>query len=449
MAAPAYDAPAAARRRHDGIPVWLARRRKPDVFISLLAKRLMSQRPAPLTGIRVLDLTRVLAGPWCTQNLADLGAEVIKIERPGAGDDTRAWGPPYLKDEAGNDTTEAAYYRSANRNKLSVALDIASPRGAELVRELALQSDILVENFKVGGLSKYGLDYESLKELNPRLIYCSITGFGQTGPYASRPGYDFMIQGMGGLMSITGERDDLPGGGPQKAGVAVTDLMTGMYSTVGILAALHERSRSGLGQHIDMALLDCQVSMLANQNLNYMTSGVAPKRAGNAHQNLVPYQVFAASDGHLIVAVGNDSQFRNYCGAIGLPELSADPRFATNPQRVKNRAELVPLLAERMATGARDHWLAALEGVGVPAGPINTLDQVYEDPQVLARGMKREMPHPTAGTVPIASSPLKFSDSPVEYRRPPPMLGEHTEQVLSEKLGLSAEEILALAQSRA
>jgi crotonobetainyl-CoA:carnitine CoA-transferase CaiB-like acyl-CoA transferase len=449
MAAPAYDAPAAARRRHDGIPVWLARRRKPDVFISLLAKRLMSQRPAPLTGIRVLDLTRVLAGPWCTQNLADLGAEVIKIERPGAGDDTRAWGPPYLKDEAGNDTTEAAYYLSANRNKLSVALDIASPRGAELVRELALQSDILVENFKVGGLSKYGLDYESLKELNPRLIYCSITGFGQTGPYASRPGYDFMIQGMGGLMSITGERDDLPGGGPQKAGVAVTDLMTGMYSTVGILAALHERSRSGLGQHIDMALLDCQVSMLANQNLNYMTSGVAPKRAGNAHQNLVPYQVFAASDGHLIVAVGNDSQFRNYCGAIGLPELSADPRFATNPQRVKNRAELVPLLAERMATGARDHRLAALEGVGVPAGPINTLDQVYEDPQVLARGMKREMPHPTAGTVPIASSPLKFSDSPVEYRRPPPMLGEHTEQVLSEKLGLSAEEILALAQSRA
>ncbi|MGE8691545.1 MAG: CaiB/BaiF CoA transferase family protein [Achromobacter sp.] len=408
----------------------------------------MSQRPAPLTGIRVLDLTRVLAGPWCTQNLADLGAEVIKIERPGSGDDTRAWGPPYLKDEEGNDTSEAAYYLSANRNKLSVALDIASPRGAELVRELALQSDILVENFKVGGLSKYGLDYESLKEINPRLIYCSITGFGQTGPYASRPGYDFMIQGMGGLMSITGERDDLPGGGPQKAGVAVADLMTGMYSTVGILAALHERSRSGQGQHIDMALLDCQVAMLANQNLNYMTSGVAPKRAGNAHQNLVPYQVFAASDGHLIVAVGNDSQFRNYCGAIGLPELSADPRFSTNPQRVKNRAELVPLLAERMATGERDHWLAALEGVGVPAGPINTLDQVYEDPHVLARGMKRELPHPAAGKVPMAASPLKFSGSPVEYRRPPPMLGEHTGQVLSERLGLSAEEIQALAQSR-
>ncbi|MCD0498989.1 CaiB/BaiF CoA transferase family protein [Achromobacter sp. AGC78] len=408
----------------------------------------MSQRPAPLTGIRVLDLTRVLAGPWCTQNLADLGAEVIKIERPGAGDDTRAWGPPYLKDEAGNDTTEAAYYLSANRNKMSVALDIASPRGAELVRELALQSDILVENFKVGGLKKYGLDYESLKAINPRLIYCSITGFGQTGPYASRPGYDFMIQGMGGLMSITGERDDLPGGGPQKAGVAVADLMTGMYSTVGILAALLERANSGLGQHIDMALLDCQVSMMANQNLNFMTSGVAPQRAGNAHQNLVPYQVFAAADGHLIVAVGNDSQFRNYCGAIGLPELSADPRFSTNPQRVKNRTELVPLLAERMATGARDHWLAALEAVGVPAGPINTLDQVYEDPHVLARQMKRELPHPAAGKVPMAASPLKFSDSPVEYRRPPPMLGEHTAQVLAEKLGLSAEDIQALAQSQ-
>ncbi|AOB40999.1 CoA transferase [Bordetella parapertussis] len=405
----------------------------------------MSQRPAPLTGIRVLDLTRVLAGPWCTQNLADLGAEVIKIERPGAGDDTRAWGPPYLKDAAGNDTTEAAYYLSANRNKLSVALDIATPRGAELVRELAQQCDILVENFKVGGLRKYGLDYESVKAINPRLIYCSITGFGQTGPYASRPGYDFMIQGMGGLMSITGERDDLPGGGPQKAGVAVTDLMTGMYSTVGILAALHERNRSGLGQHIDMALLDCQVAMLANQNLNYMTSGKAPRRAGNAHQNLMPYQVFAVSDGHLIVAVGNDSQFRNYCRVIDLPELADDPRFATNPQRVQNRDELVPLLAERMATGERDAWLAALESAGVPAGPINTLDQVFEDPQVVARQIRRELPHPSAGTVPTASSPLRFSDSPVEYRRAPPLLGEHTRQVLSERLGLSETEIQALA----
>ncbi|MDT4815170.1 Acetyl-CoA:oxalate CoA-transferase [compost metagenome] len=405
-------------------------------------------RPPALDGIRVLDLSRILAGPWCTQNLADLGADVIKVERPRVGDDTRAWGPPFLKDGNGQDTNESAYYLSANRNKRSIEADMATPEGAALIRELAAVSDILVENFKVGGLAKYGLDYDSLKQINPRLIYCSVTGFGQDGPFAQRPGYDFMIQGMGGLMSITGERDDLPGGGPQKAGVAVADLMTGMYSTVGILAALHERSRSGLGQHIDMALLDCQVAMLANQNLNYMTSDVAPKRAGNAHQNLVPYQVFAASDGHLIVAVGNDSQFRNYCGAIGLPELSADPRFFTNPQRVKNREELVPLLAERMATGARDHWLAALEGVGVPAGPINTLDQVYEDPHVLARGMRRELPHPAAGKVPMAASPLKFSGSPVEYRRPPPMLGEHTGQVLSERLGLSAEEIQALAQSR-
>ncbi|MGE8603715.1 CaiB/BaiF CoA transferase family protein [Bordetella trematum] len=407
----------------------------------------MSQRNAPLAGIRVLDLTRVLAGPWCTQNLADLGAEVIKIERPGSGDDTRAWGPPYLKNAAGENTSEAAYYLSANRNKFSVALDIATERGADAVRELARQSDIVVENFKVGGLRKYGLDYESLKAINPRLIYCSITGFGQTGPYASRPGYDFMIQGMGGLMSITGERDDLPGGGPQKAGVAVTDLMTGMYSTVGILAAVIERERSGLGQHIDMALLDCQVAMLANQNLNYLTSGVAPRRAGNAHQNLVPYQVFAAADGHLIVAVGNDSQFRNYCRVIGRPELATDERFATNPQRVRNRDTLVPILAECMAGGERDEWLAALEAAGVPAGPINTLDQVYQDPQVQAREMRRELPHALGGTVPIAASPLKFSDTPVQYRRPAPMLGEHTHQILSERLGMSEADIRALAQA--
>ncbi|MCC2597286.1 CoA transferase [Pusillimonas sp. MFBS29] len=406
----------------------------------------MSFRPAPLTGIRVLDLTRVLAGPWCTQNLADLGAEVIKIERPGAGDDTRSWGPPYVKDANGQDTTEAAYYASANRNKQSVAIDIASERGADLVRKLALQCDILVENFKVGGLRKYGLDYESMKAINPALIYCSITGFGQTGPYASRPGYDFMIQGMGGLMSITGERDDLPGGGPQKAGVAVADLMTGMYSTVGILAALHERSRSGLGQHIDMALLDCQVAMLANQNLNYMTSGVAPKRAGNAHQNLVPYQVFGAADGHLIVAVGNDSQFRAYCQVIGRPGLSEDIRFSTNPNRVINRDILIPMLVDAMKTQARDHWLQALERAGVPAGPINTIDQVYDNPQVQARGMRLDLPHSAAGKAPVAASPLRFSDSPVNYRHAAPLLGEHTEQVLRERLGLSDDEIRQLTQ---
>jgi crotonobetainyl-CoA:carnitine CoA-transferase CaiB-like acyl-CoA transferase len=407
----------------------------------------MPQRPAPLTGIRVLDLTRVLAGPWCTQNLADLGAEVVKIERPGAGDDTRAWGPPYLKDGQGRDTPEAAYYLSANRNKLSVALDIATPRGAEVVRALAEQSDVFVENFKVGGLRKYGLDYESLSRINPRLIYCSVTGFGQTGPYASRPGYDFMIQGMGGLMSITGERDDLPGGGPQKAGVAVADLMTGMYATVGILAALHERAASGLGQHVDMALLDCQVAMLANQNLNYMTSGQAPRRAGNAHQNLVPYQVFSAADGHLIVAVGNDSQFRNYCRVIGMADLADDARFATNPQRVINRDVLVPILVERMKTGRRDDWLASLEAVGVPAGPINTLEQVYEDPQVLARGMRLELPHPLAGIAPVAASPIKLSASPVRYDRPAPTLGQHTKQVLAERLGLSEAEIEALSRA--
>jgi len=407
----------------------------------------MPHRPPPLTGIRVLDLTRVLAGPWCTQNLADLGADVIKIERPDAGDDTRGWGPPYLKDAAGQPTTEAAYYLSANRNKRSVTLDIATPRGAELVRRLADQSDVLVENFKVGGLRKYGLDYESLRRSNPRLIYCSITGFGQTGPYAARPGYDFMIQGMGGLMSITGERDDLPGGGPQKAGVAVTDLMTGMYATVGILAALQERHRSGLGQHLDMALLDCQVAMLANQNSNYMTSGEAPRRAGNAHQNLVPYQVFAASDGHLIVAVGNDSQFRAYCDVIGMPELAADPRYATNPGRVVNRETLVPVLAERMRAGGRDHWLRELERAGVPAGPINTIDQVYQDPQVQAREMWRDLPHPVAGTAPTTASPLRFSDSPVQYRYAPPMLGQHTAEVLRERLGLTEDEIRDLAQA--
>lgn len=403
----------------------------------------MSLRPAPLTGVRVLDLTRVLAGPWCTQNLADLGAEVIKIERPGSGDDTRGWGPPYIKDQQGHDTSEAAYYACANRNKQSVAIDIASKEGADIVRELALGCDILVENFKVGGLLKYGLDYASMKAVNPALIYCSITGFGQDGPYAKRPGYDFMIQGMGGLMSITGEQDDLPGGGPQKAGVAVADLMTGMYATVGILAALHERTRSGLGQHIDMALLDCQVAMLANQNLNYMASGVAPKRAGNAHQNLVPYQVFAAADGHLIVAVGNDSQFRAYCQVIGRPGLADDVRFGKNSSRVVHREALVPMLVEAMKTQTRDFWLESLERAGVPAGPINNLEQVYQNPQVKARGMQQYLPHPLAGNAPVAASPLRLSDSPVVSLHAAPLLGQHTEQVLREKLGWSEQQVQA------
>ncbi len=400
-------------------------------------------RPAALAGIRVLDLSRILAGPWCTQNLADLGADVIKIERPGVGDDTRAWGPPFLKDGDGQDTEESAYYLSANRNKRSVEADIATPEGAALIRELAAASDILVENFKVGGLAKYGLDYASLKQINPRLIYCSITGFGQDGPYAQRPGYDFMIQGMGGLMSITGERDDLPGGGPQKAGVAVTDIVTGMYATVAVLAALQERHNSGLGQHLDIALLDSHVAMLANQNSNYFNSGVAPQRAGNAHQNVVPYQVFAASDGHLIVATGNESQYRAYCRAIGVPELGDDPRFATNRMRLANRELLVGLLTEIMRQGKRDDWIAKLEAVGVPCGPINDIAQAQAHPQAQARQLRRDLPHPAGGVAAVTASPLRLSASPVEYRRAPPLLGEHTEEVLREVLGKTQEEIAA------
>lgn len=392
----------------------------------------MSNRKLPLDGIKVLDLSRVLAGPWCTQNLADLGADIIKVERPDTGDDTRAWGPPYLKDEQGNNTTEAAYYLSANRNKRSIAIDIASPEGSQLVRELAKSCDILVENFKVGGLQKYGLDYESIKAINPKLIYCSITGFGQTGPMAKDPGYDFIIQGMGGLMSITGERDDLPGGGPQKAGVAVTDLITGMYATVAILGALQERHNSGLGQHLDVALLDSHVALLANQNLNYMTSGNIPPRFGNAHLNVVPYQVFASNDGHLIVAVGNDRQFRAYCEAIGRPELGSDPLYATNSVRLQNRDQLVAILAEVMKTDTRDNWLAKLNKAGVPCGPINTIGQMFDMPQVKARGLWKTIDHPTAGKTPTVASPMNFSETPVQYRMAPPLLGQHTDEILAE-----------------
>lgn len=401
----------------------------------------MTQRKAPLANIRVLDLTRVLAGPWCTQNLADLGADVIKVERPGSGDDTRGWGPPYLKDQAGADTTEAAYYLSANRNKRSLALDFTTEAGREVILALAKKADILVENYKVGGLKKYGLDYESLRQINPKLIYCSITGFGQTGPYATRPGYDYIIQGMGGLMSITGEHDDLPGGGPQKAGVAVADLMTGMYATVAILAALNERHSSGQGQYIDMALLDCQVAMLANQNLNYMTSGQAPKRAGNAHQNLVPYQVFEVEDGHLILAVGNDSQFAAFCRLINMPELAEDDRYRKNTGRVVNRDSLIPLLATVMKTRKRDDWLADLEANNIPAGPINTIDQVYADPQVVARQLRLDLPHPAAGSTPMTASPIRLSETPIQYRNAPPMLGQHSEEILRDELGWNDEQI--------
>ena len=400
--------------------------------------------PKALGHIRVLDLSRVLAGPWCSQNLADLGADVIKIERPGVGDDTRAWGPPYAKDADGADTTEAAYYLAANRGKRSVTVDIASAEGQALIRELVLHADVVLENYKVGQLARYGLDYAALAAIKPGLVYCSVTGFGQDGPYAHRAGYDFLIQGMGGLMSITGERDDLPGGGPQKAGVAITDLMTGMYATVAVLAALTHRDRTGQGQHIDMALLDTQVAMLANMGSNFLNSGKAPKRWGNAHANIVPYQTFAASDGHLIVATGNDGQYQKFVEAGQRPDLGADPRFATNPLRVQHRDVLVPLLAEMVKTRTRGEWIAQLEAVGVPCGPINDLADVFGHPQVQARGMAIHMEHPAAGTVKLVRSPMKLSATPAETALPPPMLGQHTDEVLRELLGRSAADIAAL-----
>ena len=403
--------------------------------------------PGPLAHLTILDLSRVLAGPWCTQLLADLGATVIKIERPGSGDDTRAWGPPYLKDADGNDTTEAAYYLACNRGKLSVAVDFTTPQGRDIVVALARQADVFVENYKVGGLAKYGLDYASVAPANPRLVYCSITGFGQHGPYAERAGYDFIIQGMAGFMSVTGERDDLPGGGPQKAGIAITDLMTGMYATVAIQAALAYRDRTGAGQWIDACLFDSAVAMMATLNLNYLVTGVAPKRAGNAHQNIVPYQTFAVADGHVILAVGNDSQFAKFCDVAGRPEWARDPRYVQNAERVRNRSELVPLIADVMRTRTQRAWLDALEAVAVPCGPINTLDQVFADPQAVARGLRFDLPHALAGTVPQVRTPLVLGETPLANERPPPLLGEHTADVLRKRLGLPTEAIAALASA--
>jgi crotonobetainyl-CoA:carnitine CoA-transferase CaiB-like acyl-CoA transferase len=393
--------------------------------------------PGPLSHLTILDLSRVLAGPWCTQLLADLGATVIKIERPGSGDDTRAWGPPFLTDADGHDTSEAAYYLACNRGKLSVAVDFTKPEGQRIVRDLALQADVLVENFKVGGLAKYGLDYASIAALNVRLVYASITGFGQDGPYADRAGYDFIIQGMSGFMSVTGERDDLPGGGPQKAGVAITDLMTGMYAAVSILAALAHRDRTGQGQRLDLALLDSAVAMMAVMGMNHLVAGTPPGRAGNAHQNIVPYQVFACKDGHLILAVGNDGQFAKFCEVAGHAEWARDERFARNENRVRHRAILVPMVAEIIVKRTQRAWLAALEEVGVPCGPINKLDQVFADPQVLARGMLLDLPHPLAGRVPQVNSPVRMSGTPLKPDRPPPLLAEHTQQVLRERLALT------------
>ena len=407
-----------------------------------------SPLPLPLFDVRVLDLSRVLAGPWCTQTLADLGADVVKVERPGQGDDTRGWGPPFLKDSAGTDTTDAAYYLGTNRNKRSITVDIARPEGQAVIRRIASQSDVLVENYKVGDMARYGLDYTSLKTLNPRLVYCSITGFGQTGPYRERAGYDYAIQGMGGLMSVTGPSraeisDDASGGGPQKVGVAVADLFTGMYAATAILAALRHRDLTGDGQSIDMALLDTQVAMLANLGANYLTTGIAPQRVGNAHQNIVPYQVFEVADGHMIVAVGNDGQFAKFCAVAGCPELAKDLRFTRNADRVRHRETLVPMLAALMKARTRHDWLGALESAKVPCGPINDLADVFADPQVKERGMTVEMPHPAAGTVKLVASPMKFSATPIQYRRPPPLLGEHTAELLRES-GFSDAEIDAL-----
>ena len=399
----------------------------------------------PLSHLTVLDLSRVLAGPWCTQLLADLGATVIKIEKPGSGDDTRGWGPPFLRDARGNDTREAAYYLACNRGKRSVAIDFTQPEGRDLLLGLAREADVVVENYKVGGLARYGLDYPSLAALNARLVYCSITGFGQTGPYADRAGYDFIVQGMGGFMSVTGERDDMPGGGPQKAGVAISDLMTGMYASTAILAALAHRDRSGRGQHIDAALLDTTVAMMAVMDMNYLVGGKPPGRAGNAHQSIVPYEVFRCADGHLILGVGNDGQFARFCEVAGRREWAADPRFATNAQRVGNRAVLVPLVAAVILTRGQRAWLDALERVGVPCGPINKLDQVFADPQLLSRGMKLDLPHPLAGSVPQVNVPVKMSGTPLTPEHPPPLLAEHTLQVLRARLALSDDALATLA----
>lgn len=397
--------------------------------------------PGALSHIRVLDLSRILAGPWAGQLLADLGADVIKVERPGAGDDTRGWGPPFLKDEYGENTSVAAYYLCANRNKRSITIDITRPEGQALVKQLAAESDVVLENFKLGGLAQYGLDYASLKAINPRLVYCSITGFGQNGPYAPRAGYDFLIQGLGGLMSLTGRPDDEDGGGPMKVGVALTDILTGLYATNAVLAALAWREKSGEGQFIDIALLDVQIACLANQAMNYLATGQSPKRMGNAHPNIVPYQDFPTADGYMILAIGNDGQFARFCAEAGAPELAADPRYATNKARVEHRATLIPALKHLTIERTTAEWVGALEALAVPCGPINTLADVFADPQVQARGLRVTMPHPLAGSVPLVANPIRLSATPVEYRNPPPLLGEHTGQILQNTLGLSATQI--------
>ncbi len=398
----------------------------------------------PLSGLRVLDFSRILAGPWAAQTMADLGAEVIKIERPGTGDDTRQWGPPFIVAKDGSETPDAAYFHCANRGKKSITLDLASAKGQDIARALAGRSDILLENYKRGGLSRYGLGYEDLRAVNPGLVYCSITGFGQTGPYSDRAGYDFLIQAMGGLMSITGERDDLPGGGPQKVGVAVTDVLTGLYTAIAALAAVRERGKTGQGKHIDMALFDVAVASTANQAMNYLATGEAPVRMGNAHPNVVPYQTFRTADRYVVVAVGNDSQFGRFCEAGGRPDLAADERFKTNAGRIEHRDALIPAVSEMMLSRTQDEWIAALEAVGVPCGPINDLDQIFADPQAVARGLRMELPHSEAGSVPGVANPIRYVGEPHDYPGGAPVLGEHTGEVLTGLLGMDEDEIGAL-----
>ncbi len=400
--------------------------------------------PGPLSHIRVLDLSRVLAGPWCGQNLADLGAEVIKVERPQKGDDSRAFGPPWIKDKDGKDTKDSAYFTSANRGKKSITLNIASEEGQRIVRELAKISDVLIENYKYGDLPRYGLGYDDLKKINPKLIYCSVTGFGHTGPYREHPGYDFMIQGMGGMMSVTGEPDGAPGGGPQRAGVPVADIITGMYASIAICAAIASRERSGVGQHIDCALLDSQIALLAYQNTNYFATGQSPKRIGNLHPNIVPYQPFKTKDGDVIVACGNDNLYQKLCDVLKRPDLAADPRFATNGKRVENRVEMTRMLQEIFLTRTTKDWVETLEAAGVANGPINTVAQVFEDPQVRARNVKIELDHPVAGKLPGVASPMRFSGTQLEFKNAPPVLGQHTDEVLRGTLKMTEGEIAKL-----